>query len=102
MYVLQIISKEVYKPNSDITDTTGRTSHISELVSSDQGLEEIQIRSSQEEEFTPSISEHIGSNTILLNVIMITYFIALQQQSQELSELKKDVTDKQGDAVKDK
>ena len=33
---------------------------------------------------------------------MITYFIALQQQSQELSELKKDVTDKQGDAVKDK
>ena len=33
---------------------------------------------------------------------MITYFIALEQQSQELSELKKDVTDKQGDEVKDK
>ena len=33
---------------------------------------------------------------------MITYFIAQQQQSQELSELKKDVTDKQGDEVKDK
>ena len=33
---------------------------------------------------------------------MITYFIALQKQSQELSELEKDVTDKQGDKVKDK
>ena len=33
---------------------------------------------------------------------MITYFIAQQQQHQELSELEKDVTDKQGDEVKDK
>ena len=32
---------------------------------------------------------------------MITYFIAPQQQSQELSELEKNVTDKQ-DEVKDK
>ena len=32
---------------------------------------------------------------------MITYFIVPQQQSQELSELEKDVTDEQ-DEVKDK
>ena len=71
-------------------------------VSSDQELEETQTRSNPEEKVTPSISKHIGSNTILLNVIMITYFIALQQQSQ-LSKLEKDVTDQQRkDEVKDK
>ena len=37
---------------------------------------------------------------MLLNVIMITYFIAPQQQGQELSELEKDISDKQDD-VKD-
>ena len=95
VYVLQITSNEVYKSDSDIIDNSDTISHIPQPVKSDQGLEKIQTRSSPEEEFTPSISEHIGNNTILLNVIMITYFIALQQQSQELSELKKDVTDKQ-------
>ena len=92
----------MYKLDSDITDVPGSSSHVSELVSSDQRLEEIQARSSQEKEFTSSISEHIGSNTILLNIIMITYFIAPQQPSQELSELENDVIDKQEDEVKDK
>ena len=85
---------EVYKPNSDITDDQGSISRISESVSSDQGFKQTQKISSPEEEFTPSISEDIGSNTISLIVIIITYFIALQQQSQ-LFKLEKDVTDKQ-------
>ena len=72
-HILQITSKGVYKPNSDITGTTGSVSHISELVSSDQGLVEVQTRSSQDEEVTSSITKLKGSNTISLNVIMITY-----------------------------
>ena len=100
IYISISLSTEVYKLDSDITDAPGDSSLISKPVSSDQGLEEAQTRSSQQEEVTPSISEHIGSNTILLNVIMITYFIAPQQQSQELSELEKDITNKQDD-VKD-
>ena len=100
--VLQITSNEVYKSDSDIADNSDTISHIPQPVSSDQRLEETQTRSSQEEEFTPSISEHIGSNTILLNIIMITDFIAQQQQSK-LSKLEKNVTDKQRrDEVRDK
>ena len=91
VYVLQITSNEVYKSDSDINDTSSTISQIPQLVSSDQGLEETQTISSPEEEVTLSISEHIGSNTIL--VLMISYFIALQQQSQ-LSKLEKDVTNK--------
>ena len=95
-------SNEVYKPNSDITNDPGSSSHISEPVSSDQGFEEASKISSSQEEVTPSISEDIGSNTILLYVIMITYVIALEQQSQ-LFKLEKDVTDKQRiDEVKDR
>ena len=85
---------EGYKPNSDITDDQGSISRISESVSSDQGFEQTQKISSPEEEVTLSISEDIGSNTTSLIVIIITYFIALQQQSQ-LFKLEKDVTDKQ-------
>ena len=99
VYVLQITSNEV---DSDTTDTSGTISQIPQLFSSDQGLEETQTISSQEEEITPSVIEHIGSNTILLNVIMITYFIVPEQQIQ-LSKLEKDVTDKQRrDEVREK
>ena len=102
IHVLQITSNEVYKSDSDITDNSDTISQIPQLVSSDQGLEETQTISSQEKEVTLSISEHIGCNTILLNVLMITYFIALQQQSQ-LSKLEKDVTNKKRrDEVRDK
>ena len=99
--VLQITSNEVYKSDSDITDVPGTISQIPQLVASDQGLEETQTLSSPKEEVIPSISEHIDSNTILLSVIMITYFIAQQQQS-EMPKLEKYVTDKQRrDEVRD-
>ena len=69
VYVIQITSNEVYKSDSDITDVPGTISHIPQLISSD--LEETQTISSPEEEVTLSICEHIGSNTILLNVRVV-------------------------------
>ena len=57
-----------------ITDVPGTISQIPQQALSSQGLEETQTRSSPEEEVTLSISEHIGSNTILFNVIMNLYF----------------------------
>ena len=71
VYVIQITSNEVYKSDSDITDNSSTISQIPQPVSSDQGLEETQTISSQEEEVTSFISEHIGSNTILLNVRVV-------------------------------
>ena len=60
---LQKILNEVYKHDSDITNVSDSVSHIPQPISSDQGQEETQKRSSPED-VTLSIGEHIGSNTI--------------------------------------
>ena len=100
-----VLSKNLIK--WQLYSSSDNTSTVSiDLPQDVPGDESVEISTERDElfftaEILPSISEHIHSNTILLNVIMITYFVAQQQQQrQELPELEKDVANR--DEVKDK